>query len=106
MNYIVRWKHHLLSPFIAHPHEDMQEIVTRFVIIAKVFVLQVNVKKMMFQPSSGPEDHHRSIYSLGEDLVTMKEFKYQFYCHLQHQTGHWTAMAEIQSISNCCASQK
>ena len=38
------------TAFIAHSHEDMQEIVTRFASAAKAFGLQVNIKKteMMF----------------------------------------------------------
>ena len=30
----------------------------------------------MFQPSPGTDDHHRYIQISGEDLVTVKEFKY------------------------------
>ena len=66
------------TAFIAHSHEDMQEIVTRFAGAAKAFGLQVNIKKteMMFQPCPGTDDHHRCIQISGEDLVTVKEFKY------------------------------
>ena len=66
------------TAFVAHSHEDMQEIVTRFAGVAKAFRLQVNIKKteMMFQPSPGTDDHHRYIQISGEDLVTAKEFKY------------------------------
>ena len=31
---------------------------------------------MMLQPSPGTDDHHRCIQISGEDLVTVKEFKY------------------------------
>ena len=66
------------TAFVAHSHEDMQEIVTRFAGAAKAFGLQVNIKKteMMFQPSPGTDDHHQCIQISGEDLVTVKEFKY------------------------------
>ena len=33
------------TAFVAHSHEDMQEIVTRFADAAKAFGLQVNIKK-------------------------------------------------------------
>ena len=48
------------TAFIAHSHEDMQEIVTRFATAAEAFGLQVNIKKtkMMFQPSPGTDYHH------------------------------------------------
>ena len=66
------------TAFVAHSHEDMQAIVTRFASAAKAFGLQVNIKKteMMFQPSPGTDDHHRCIQISDEDLVTVKEFKY------------------------------
>ena len=66
------------TAFVAHSHEDMQEIVTHFASAAKAYGLQVNIKKteMMFQPSPGTDDHHRCIQISGEDLATVKEFKY------------------------------
>ena len=66
------------TAFVAHSHEDMQEIIIRFANAANFFGLQVNIKKreMMFQPSPGTDDHHRCIQISGEDMVTVKEFKY------------------------------
>ena len=66
------------TAFVAHSHEDMQEIVACFAGAEKAFGLQVNIKKteMMFQPSLGADDHHRRIQISGEDLATVKEFKY------------------------------
>ena len=65
------------TAFVAHSHEDMQEIVPHFTSAAKAFGLQVKIKKMemLFQPSPGTDDHHRCILISGEDLLTVKEFK-------------------------------
>ena len=66
------------TAFIAHSHEDMQEIVTHFASAAKAFGLQVNIKRMemMFQPPTGTNDHHQCIQILDEYLAIVKEFKY------------------------------
>ena len=56
----------------------MQDMVTHFATAAKSFGLQVSIKRMemMFQPSPGTDSHHQSIQISGEDLATLKEFKY------------------------------
>jgi len=56
----------------------MQEIVTRFATASKAFGLKVCIKKteIMFQPSPGINGHHRRIQISGEDLATVKNFKY------------------------------
>ena len=92
------------TAFVAHSHEDMQEIVTRFAGTAKAFGLQVNIKKteMMFQPSPGTDDHHRYIQISGEDLVTVKEFKYLG----STATYNNKLDTEIQSFSSIWTSQR
>lgn len=66
------------TAFVAHTHQDMQDIVTRFATAAKAYGLQINIKKteMMFQPSPGSDSTHQPIQVEGEDLATVKEFKY------------------------------
>ncbi|CAM1332801.1 Uncharacterised protein at_DN1484 [Pycnogonum litorale] len=66
------------TAFVAHTHQDMQDIVTRFATTAKAYGLQINIKKteMMFQPSPGTDGTYQPIQVQGEDLAAVKEFKY------------------------------
>ena len=65
------------TTFVAHTHQDMQDIVTRFATTANAYGLQINIKKTeaMFQPSPGSGSAHQHIRIDGEDLATVREFK-------------------------------
>ena len=96
------------TAFIDHSHEDMQEIVTRFAGAAKTLGLQINIKKteMMFQPSPGTDDHHQCIQISGEDLVTVKKFKYLGSTATYNKQDTELRTAEIQSFSSIWSFQR
>ncbi len=66
------------TAFVAHSHDDAQEIVTRFARSAKAFGLKINIKKteMLFQPTPGVLDAGQSIYINNEELASVEKFKY------------------------------
>ena len=51
------------TAFVAHNHEDAEEIITRFSKSAKAFGLKINVKKteFIYQPSPGYHDIGQAI---------------------------------------------
>ena len=52
------------TAFVAHNHDDAQEIVSRFARSAQAFGLKINIKKteMLYQPAPGSNDEGQSIY--------------------------------------------
>ena len=66
------------TAFVAHHHQDAQEIITRFAKSAKDFGLKINITKteMMYQPPPGRHDEGEEISIDGEILNSVKSFKY------------------------------
>ena len=66
------------TAFVAHNHQDMQEIITRFATSARDFGLKINIKKteIMFQPIPKSADEYQAINLFDDDLACVKEFKY------------------------------
>ena len=64
--------------FVAHSHQDIQDIVTRFTTAAKSYGLQINIKKteLMFQPSPGTSGNCQTVKVDDSDITTVKSFKY------------------------------
>ena len=52
------------TAFVAHNHDDAQEIFSRFARSAQAFGLKINIKKteMLYQPAPGSNDEGQSIY--------------------------------------------
>ena len=66
------------TAFVAHNHDNAQEIVSRFARSAQAFGLKRNIKKteMLYQPASGNNDEGQSIYINNEQLASAHKFKY------------------------------
>jgi len=66
------------TTFVAHYHQQAQEIITRFAKSARDFGLKINITKteMMYQPPPGEHDEGEKIDIDGEILNTVKSFKY------------------------------
>jgi len=66
------------TAFVAHFHQQAQEIITRFAKSAKDFGLKINITKteMMYQQPPGEHDEGEKISIDGEILNTVKNFKY------------------------------
>ena len=66
------------TAFVAHNHDDAQEIVSRFARSAQAFGLKINIKKteMLYQPAPGSDDEGQPIYIDNEQLASVHKFKY------------------------------
>lgn len=66
------------TAFVAHYHQEAQEIITRFAKSATDFGLKINITKteMMYQPPPGRHDEGENISIDGEYLNIVKSFKY------------------------------
>ena len=66
------------TAFVAHNHDDSQEIVSRFARSAQVFGLKINIKKteMLYQPDPGSNDEGQSIFINNKQLASAHKFKY------------------------------
>ena len=66
------------TAFVAHSHDDAQEIVSRFAKSAQAFGLRINIKKteMLYQPVPGLHDDGLPIYIDNEELASVQKFKY------------------------------
>lgn len=66
------------TAFVAHSHEDAQDIVTRFASSAKAFGLKINIKKteMMYQPLPGSTETGQPINIEDQELCNVSKFKY------------------------------
>ena len=64
--------------FIAHSHDDAQEIVSRVSRSAQAFGLKINIKKteILYQPAPGSDDEGQSVYINNEQLASVHKFKY------------------------------
>ena len=66
------------TAFVAHNHDDAQEIVSRFARSPQAFGLKINVKKteMLYQKAPRSNDEDQSIYINNEQLASGHKFKY------------------------------
>ena len=66
------------TAFVAHSHQDAQEIITLFAQAARTFGLKINIKKteVVYQPVPGSQDTGDPILLNGEDLAQVTKFRY------------------------------
>ena len=66
------------TAFVAHTHQDAQEIITLFAQAAKAFGLKINIKKteVVYQPTPGSQDTGDPILIQDEELNEVTKFKY------------------------------
>lgn len=68
------------TAFVAHSHDDAQEVVSCFARSAQAFGLKINIKKteMLYQPAPGSHDNNQSrpIYINNEELTSVHKFRY------------------------------
>ena len=64
------------TAFVAHNHDDAQEIVSRFARSAQAFGLKINIKKteMLYQPAPGSNDKGQSIYINNGQLASAHKY--------------------------------
>jgi len=66
------------TAFVAHSHQDAQEIITLFAQAAKSFGLKINIKKteVVYQSSPGSHDTGDPILIQDRELAEVSKFKY------------------------------
>jgi len=66
------------TAFVAHSHEDVQDIITHFAGSAKPFGLKINIKKpeKVYQPAPGSTTTGQPIKIQDQELCNVRQFKY------------------------------